>query len=138
MKSHAYEQEFLAHELNEWAKLVDERLKAQLDKKGIGISESLRRSLAYRIAAFGFKGKYSGIFNESGRMVDMGAGRKPKGLQSEANKLATIERAKGGKRHAKKWYSKTMYGMLNNLIYRIANNYSDFVVNTIGELDKTK
>lgn len=133
----AYESEFIEHELRAWAAMVDENLKTALSDKGIGISESLRRSLAYRIlaAGSGHKGRYQLVFNEYGRFVDMGAG-KPKGLQSEQNKRAAIMRASGQSRRPKKWYSRTVYGSLSSLINRLVKNYAEFSVKYIKELQQ--
>ncbi len=128
-----YEQEFIQHELAEWAQLVDERLKAALNKKDVGISDEMRKSLAFRIAAAAgtHRGQYKLIFHEYGRFVDMGKGRLPKGLETMSRKQAILNKG----RKPKKWYSKTFYGSLNNLIERLVKNYSAFVVKHLKELE---
>jgi hypothetical protein len=139
-KSIAYEAEFIEHELREWAAMVDDNLRTQLSQKDIGITESMRRSLAYRIlaASGSHKGQYQLIFHEYGRFVDMGAGRNGKGLQSERNKREAINRATGKNRRPKKWYSKTFYGSLTSLINRLVRNYSEFVVQHMKELEQNQ
>lgn len=78
-------------------------------------------------------GIYSLYFHEYGRMVDMGAGRAPAGVESIDDNGRKI-----GGRKPQKWYSKTTYGMIDNLIYRLSRGYlketTEVIKNNIDNL----
>ena len=131
----AYEQEFVEHELQEWGSLVETRLEQALDARGVGVTDALRASLAFRVmrGSGSNKGSYQLLFNESGRMVDMGSGRGVRGLQSDTRKESAVKKSNANVRKPKKWYSKTFYGSLNNLITRLSRNYAEYAANRATE-----
>lgn len=117
--------DFIQHELTMWGKAVFERLEKQLQKLNINVTQELLHSLSYKViaATAAHNGIFSLTFKEYGRMVDMGVGRGRKIESIKSN--GQLLKNKG--RKAKKWYSKTTYGMINGLIDRITWNYQEQV-----------
>lgn len=131
-------QAFIREEL-EWfdGYLMPELVKA-LKKRKIGVTEELLQSLAGKILdpGSGFDGGYELRFLTSGRFVDMGAGRGySKGiasLQSRADKIYELTARKNlPKRKPKKWYSKTVYGIMDRLLMRLVSNYEEQLIKPI-------
>lgn len=130
-----FESTFIDHTLREWGALVDEKLKAALKEKGVGSTNELSQSIRFQImpGSGTHKGSYHLIFQEQGRFVDMGAGRKAKGLQSETNKRAVIDRSNRNSRKPKKWYSKTFYSQVGILVSRLSKNYAEYAAQQIKQ-----
>lgn len=124
--------DFIYHELAEWAKVVDTRLKKQFAKRKIGFSDELFRSLHYEVfkAASGNDGEFRLSFLEYGRMLDMGAGRGAQHSIKE-NRKAYRRVSDHHIRQPKKWYSPTAYGSLNRLIGSLVNGYADGTLNLL-------
>lgn len=124
--------EFIYHELEDWAKYVDGKLRAEFTKKKIGFSEELLRSLHYEVfnASGGNDGEFRLSFLEYGRMLDMGAGRERKHSIS-GNRNAYRKVSDNKIRKPKKWYSPTTYGSLNRLIGTLVNGYQHAAIDSI-------
>ena len=97
--------------LTRWTARTEMLLNLELDKKNIGESHQLRRSLKSRTFA-----KSNAVFEAQidflirGRFVDMGVGR-PRKIESRDTNAELIP----GGRKPKKWYSRTFWGRLNDL-----------------------
>lgn len=122
--------DFIEDELSKWAVVVDQKVRAAVAANKIGVTNAGLRSIAYQVfrSTTGNDGKYQLSFNEYLRMVDMGTGRGGRGKRTE-----TLEgnRKKWEGRKPKKFYSKTAYGSLNNLILNLLNNYQESTAETI-------
>lgn len=121
---------FISESLNDWAGVVDERLKATLQRMGIGITDELYNSLLFQLirATSGHDGRYMLSFNEYGRMVDMGTGKGGRGMAVESMKK---NRKAWEGRKPKKFYSKTVYGALNRLIEQLVYGYQEATAETV-------
>lgn len=99
--------------VTEWFARTELVLKRRLIQERIGdtgeLAESLRNEV-HRRAGDLIAGEIE--FLVRGRMVDMGAGSKSNKIESrESNRRATG----GGRRRAKKWYSRAFWGRINDL-----------------------
>jgi hypothetical protein len=99
---------------------VEEAVITAARRLGVEDTSALINSIKHKVlkAAGGDQGSVQLIFHEYGRMVDMGAGRKP-------IETADDRRSKRTGRQARKFYSKTAYGLLDRLIYRLSNYYTE-------------
>ena len=113
---------FIDDELNEWGELVNQELRKALTRMGIGVTDELYQSIAYQVmqAAAGHDGKYNLSFHEYGRFRDMGTGKGGRGAFKETT---SGNRKKWVGRKPKKFYSRTVYGMLNRLIESLLYGY---------------
>lgn len=126
---------FIQSELQWWSNYVQERLKVELEKKDVRVTDTLINSLAGKVMAqaAGHEGAAQLVFDTAGRFVDMGAGKGyRKGVPTAENikaKLMGIERRK-----PIKWYSKTAYGSVNRLMYNFSAKYSEAISLGIKEV----
>jgi hypothetical protein len=112
--------------VDEWAKILVERLKKKLSKFKISYSDSLRRSIRTDImrGVGGDIERVQLLYNYYGAFVDMGVGRGQKiGDVKETGKMLRIVGGKG--RKPKKWYSVTMTAEVNTLADLMMKYYSD-------------
>lgn len=125
--------QFIDDELNDWGELVDGELRKALTRMGIGVTDELYQSIAYQVAqaAAGHDGKYNLLFNEYGRFRDMGTGRGGRGGFKETT---AGNRRKWVGRKPKKFYSRTVYGMLNRLIESLLYGYQQATADGIKEV----
>jgi hypothetical protein len=114
--------DFIEDSLNEWASLVDEQLKAAMNRMNISVTNDLYNSILFQVirATAGHDGRAVLSFHEYGRFVDMGTGKGGRGKAVES--LKKNRKAWEG-RKPKKFYSKTSYGMLNRLIEQLIYGY---------------
>ena len=112
--------DFIQHELKDWGDKVIQELETQLTQRDIKHSGDLIKSLSYQVyqASEYNQGELRLSFAEWGRMVDMGAGRKPKIENTETNG----EYFKS-KRKPQPFYSTTVFRMLNLLYSDISYGY---------------
>lgn len=111
---------FIQHELKDWGDKVIHELESQLGKRDIKHSGDLLKSLSYQVyqGSEYHQGELQLSFAEWGRMVDMGAGRKPKieNTQTNGEYFQT-------KRKPKPFYSTTVYRLLNLLYSNVSYGY---------------
>jgi hypothetical protein len=136
------QQDFIYEQLADWGAELEDKLRAQLQSMNIGVTGELLRSLSYQVIQTpgDDSARIEISFAEWGRMVDMGAGRGHKigGVEGARNAILNKSRKLNG-RPAKKFYSKTAYGMLGRLAYRIENNYTEAVIaSVVGQLKTTQ
>jgi hypothetical protein len=112
--------------VEEWAKILDERLKKKLSKFKISYSDSLRNSIRTDIikAVGGQVDRVNLLYNYYGAFVDMGVGRGQRiGDVKETGKMLRIVGGKG--RKPKKWYSVTIAAECNTLADLMMKYYAD-------------
>lgn len=104
--------EDVARLLAGWLERTETKLREQIQKRNIGVTDELVGSIAseMRRMAEGFlEGDL--VFDESGRFVDMGVGR-----GHALGSRGALESTRGAiGRKPKPWYSRTYYGRLNDL-----------------------
>lgn len=111
---------FIAHEVEQWANRVSEAVLRALERKKIGVTDELRQSIRHKSR----QNIGELMFKEYGRFVDMGTGRGSKmGIESIAS-----NRAKLTGRKPKKFYSKVSYGTLSSLIQALVSNYQETII----------
>ncbi len=125
------------------AKTVDERMVQELKKRGIGVTDELQQSLRQnmrRLAEGYLQGNIT--FDESGRFVDMGSSRgysfgkrTSQGTFDDSDRGTSFKRSARGRR-PKPWYSKTLYGRLNDLQGAIGYEMMEQSINTLDVLRK--
>lgn len=103
--------------VSDWAKRNDIRLKSEIKRLNIGVSDELYSSVKSKVVEKALSLiEYNLSFNEYGRFRDMGAGRKKIESQQGNGDLIQKKYFYGNKkqelRKPKKWYSKTFYGRL--------------------------
>lgn len=131
--------QFIQQELNWAEEYLIESLKRELTRQGIGVTDDLVRSLATKVkgASASDQGQLDLIFNQSGRFVDMGAGRGYiKGARRAAINARTLRPNKAAKRKPKKWYSKTAYGVISRLAFRLVSNYQSQLIESVKKIEK--
>ncbi len=133
-----FETEFVDHTLRTWAEITEQKLRAALEKRGVGVTDALAQSLAFRVlqASGRNKGGYQLMFHEYGRMIDMGAGR-GSGLQSKARRDDKAAKLNANIRKPKKWYAKTFYGEIGSLVAALSRNYADYAAQRITAQNTT-
>ena len=118
---------FILSALNTYGIKATRAVKREILKLKVEDTQSLFKSVAYRSQAGNdsHQGKLELIFNEYGRMVDMGVG---KGNALGDNRLKRIEKLTvKGKRKPRKFYSPTVYGLLNPLINELQYGYTESI-----------
>lgn len=100
-----------------WSERTKRVLLYELGKHKIGISKDLEKSLEEKVFTSGTDIISQLSFLTRGRFVDMGAGRRPK-LEARSAKLGPYRSKFEGSRKGrkpKKWYTRALYGRLNDL-----------------------
>lgn len=99
--------------MDRWVAKTTAIMKEEMQKKGIGITDDLAKSLSSEVTALAdgyIQGEFS--FLVRGRFVDMGAGNGYKNALSRDS--GSIKRGRK-LRKPKKWYSRVFYGRLSDL-----------------------
>jgi hypothetical protein len=112
--------------VEEWAYILEERLKKKLSKFKISYSNSLHNSIRTDLirAVNGQVERVQLLYNYYGAFVDMGVGRGQKiGDVKETGKMLRIVGGKG--RKPKKWYSVTITAECNTLADLMMKHYAD-------------
>ena len=127
-------QDFVYNCVREYLQDLVRVLPSSIQKKKIGATDSLIKSFGFNAIKSGSGASGTLSFDESGRMVDMGVGRRhPIGsiesvsislLGSNKTGMAEIK-SKG--RAPKKWYSPVVYARLNYLENKLMHGFSDAV-----------
>jgi len=119
--------------IEEWAKYTAQRLQKSIEKRGIGITGSLKYSILYDLmsAAGGEIDGTKHEFNYYGKFVDMGVGKGQKIEDVKSN--GDLIMMGSGSRRPKKWYSKTIYAEIAILKDLLAVKYGEDAANIIKE-----
>ncbi|MDR6196143.1 hypothetical protein [Siphonobacter sp. SORGH_AS_0500] len=116
--------------VSEWANYTKERLLKQLDRKKIGITDELKRSIDYKIRVEGDQITATFSFLLYGRFVDMGVSNGIKASDRSAYREASAGAEK--KRVAKKWFNKPFYGRVYWLMEAIPLQTTERILNTFA------
>jgi len=121
---------YISDSLAAWGEEVDSELKKALQRMDVSVTNDLYNSLLFQVlrATGAHDGRYQLSFHEYGRFVDMGTG---KGGRRRAVESVAGNRKKWIGRKPKKFYSKTVYGMLNRLIEQVIYGYQEVSASTI-------
>jgi hypothetical protein len=125
--------------VQEWAKILNERLKKKLTKFKISYSDSLRRSIRTDVmrAVGGDVDKVRLLYNYYGAFIDMGVGRGQK--IDEVKYTGKLLRVVGGTgRKPKKWYSVTITAECNTLADLMMKHYGHKGMVAVTEQIPTK
>jgi predicted HAD superfamily Cof-like phosphohydrolase len=118
--------------VDQWAKILIERLHKKLDKFKIGKSGALRKSIKTDLlrGVGGDIDKLHLLYNYYGAFVDMGVGRgQPLG---EVRYAKASQRLTGIKaRRAKKWYSVTITAEVNTLADLLMKHYGKQAIGVV-------
>lgn len=119
--------------IEDWAKFTAERLQKSIEKRGIGVTGSLKYSILYDLmsAAGGEIGSTKHEFNYYGKFVDMGVGKGQKIEDVKSN--GDLIMFGSATRSPKKWYSETMYAEIAILKDLLAVKYGEDAANIIKE-----
>lgn len=112
-----------------WLSKTMSILEYELTKRGIGITDDLRQSLQDEVTqlADGYvRGEVS--FLTRGRMVDMGAGR---GYSAGGKRIGTKLTRGQKRRKPNQWYSRAMYGRLNDLMGAVGFTIMEEAIDSI-------
>lgn len=125
-------QTFILHVMRETMDLMNSALVASIRKNKIGASNDLVNSIRTESFTSGQGAIGRLIFDEQGRMVDMGVGRKYPlgGIQAVTETLLSsnkegIALVKKQGRRPKKWYSKVAYGKLEFLEKKLMYGFTE-------------
>lgn len=118
---------FVRDALTEHGELLLDTFESDIMKLKLLYSEDLLNSLDYDVFSQGeMDGLMTVKFSLHGRFQDMGAGREAKIESTDTNG----DLVKGG-RKAKRWYTRNVFGTLNNLIYTLLYGLTDEVKQAI-------
>ncbi len=121
---------FFNQELRAWSEELLSRLDSRIQDLDAVDKGFLRKSLSYQLfQSSEFSGVFSLSFAEWGRFVDMGAGKGY--LENKELSVAMLKELGRKKRRPKKWYSKTAYGQIDNLISRLSLGLSETAIHQI-------
>lgn len=112
-------------ELKAWAKNTDRLIIDALKRAGVGVTETLLRSISYEVlqGKGDVLGGYRLTFAEYGRFRDMNVGR-PRVETSNENRRRFKNRKKA------RFYSKVVYKRVyGNLIARLVTGYKEKIIN---------
>lgn len=131
------QQKFIEETIAQWAIETELLLQTQVVKKGLVLTETLLRSISYKIVKEATAGvRYDLTFRDYGRIVDM---NRQKASAKALNRKVLL----GGKevrvrRNASntKWYSKNIYKQIygvEGLYAKLATNYKDWALQRVIE-----
>lgn len=126
---------FIADQLRWYGSTVSSEMRNRAKQLGIGVTDQLVGSIRYQLMEQSAgQGAVGIIFQEVGRMRDMGAGRGSR-QDLSSNSIFTESnddrRRRFTGRKPAKFYSKVAYGNLDRLIYQLSNYLTDDVVATL-------
>lgn len=118
--------EFVARSLDNYNRRAAEELSKKIDALDVKDTEALDKSISTTRAPKSSRnqGEARIHFVEYGRMVDMGAGRS---VSRKGKRTAKQNRDLNKKRQPKKFYSPTVYGLINPLISSLQYGLTDEV-----------
>jgi len=117
---------FIEEKLHAWGKDLNNNLVYQLNKKKLVDTEDLRDSISFKDANINKNMALAFSFLDYGRFQDMGVGAGAGKFENvETNATAYGINNKRKKRRPKKWYTRTVYGMLNDLRTTLMFGFSD-------------
>lgn len=119
-------EQYIEEQLQEFGPYMVQELTGALTRMHLNDSLELSNSIRTEVD----KIRLQLIFDEYGRMRDMGAGKGGRGKQIES--VAGNKKQWQGRKPAN-WYSKTAYGMLDGLIEKISFGYMEKSVESFKE-----
>lgn len=142
--SNEIKQEFILQSMEEYLQQLQGALPASIRKKKIGQTQDLINSIRTEAAKNGQGATGKLYFNESGRMVDMGVGRKYPlgGIKLVTERLLSSNKfgfttSNKTMRKPKKWYSPVVYAKLDWLINKLLYGFSEEAIKSIKQMQNS-
>jgi hypothetical protein len=125
---------FIQATIAQWAVETELLLQMQVVKKGLVLTESLLRSISYKIVNDALGTRYELSFNDYGRILDMN--RQKVSARSLNRKVLLGGKEVKVRRNGNntKWYSRNIYKQIygnEGLFDRIQNNYQAWAMQQI-------
>lgn len=124
---------FLHETIAEWAVETELLLQMTVVKKGIVLTESLLRSISYKIVKEAVGVRYDLTFKDYGRIVDMNR-QKVSARKLNRRVLLGGKEVKAGRSTNTRWYAKNIYKQMygaEGLFARLSENYQDWALKQI-------
>ena len=120
---------FIQKSLSVYGNKVVSAMKREIMRLKAVNTEDLFKSVSFKVTAGGadHQGKVEIIFNEYGRMVDMGVGKNAKNNRENRRDKLT------NRRKAKKIYSPIAYGLITPLMNELQYGYTQEAIQNIKQ-----